>query len=90
MATLTEAQVFSRIFEPDKPNLSSEAAQCILALDFRPEDRARMNRLAEKARRGKLTRQEDDDLETFIQVGHLLAIMQSKARRSLKKAARNR
>ncbi len=45
-----------------------------------------MNALAAKARKGKLPKQEDEELEAYIQVGHLLAIMQSKARQSLKKA----
>ena len=85
MATNTEAEIFSRIFEPDVPNLSPEAAQSIVQLDFKPEDRARMNVLSAKARAGKLSRREDRELEDFIQVGHILAIMQSKARRSLRK-----
>lgn len=88
MATATtEADVFSRIFEPEKPNLSPAAARSLLALDFRPADRERINALAAKARQGKLSRREDAELETYIQVGHLLAIMQSKARQSLKKAS---
>jgi hypothetical protein len=88
MPTLTEAEVFSRIFEPDKPNLSAAAARSILALDFRAEDRARMNVLSAKARHGKLTKKEDAELETFIHVGNLLAILQSKARQSLKRNGR--
>ena len=44
----TEADIFRRIFEPDKPNLSPEAARSILQLDFQPEDRDKMNALAEK------------------------------------------
>ncbi len=87
MATITEAEIFSRIFEPDKPNLSAAAARSLLQLDFQPRDRARMDALAEKARKGKLTRLEDTELETYIQVGHLLAIMLSKARQSLKKTS---
>jgi hypothetical protein len=85
MATSTEAEIFSRIFEPDIPNLSVDAARSILRLDFKPEDRTRMNVLADKARKGKLSRREDKELEDFIQVGHILAIMQSKARQSLHK-----
>jgi len=84
MATITEAEVFRRVFEPAKPNLSPAAARSILQLDFNPDDRDRMNTLAEKARAGKLSKKEDEELEVFIQVGHLLAIMQSKARQSLK------
>ena len=45
-----------------------------------------MNVLVDKARCGRLSRREDADLENFIEVGHLLAILQSKARQSLWKA----
>ena len=76
----TEADIFSRIFEPEKPNLSAAAARSILQLDFPPTDRDRMNALADKARLGSLTPAEDRELNNFIHVGHLLAIMQSKAR----------
>jgi hypothetical protein len=85
MATsTTEAEIFSRVFEPEKPNLSPAAARSILQLDFNAADRERMNALAEKARHGRLSPDEDQELNEFIRVGHLLAIMQSKARQSLK------
>lgn len=90
MATITEADIFSRIFEPEKANLSPAAARSILQLDFPPADRERMNALAEKARQGTLSPDEEQELNQFIRVGHLLAIMQSKARRSLKKGAGTR
>ncbi len=86
MSTITEAEVFRRVFEPENPDLSPAAAKSILRLDFNPVDRDRMNTLAEKARMGKLSKREDEELEIFIQVGHLLAIMQSKARQALKGA----
>lgn len=86
MQIVTEADIFSRIFEPEKPDLSPEAARSLLQLDFKPKDRERINTLAKKARKGKLTKQEDDELEKYIQVGHVLGMIQSKARQSLKKA----
>ena len=85
MATTAEAEIFSRIFEPEKPNLSGAAARSILRLDFKASDRERMNELADKARQGALSPAEDQELDDFIRVGHLLAIMQSKARQSLKR-----
>jgi hypothetical protein len=84
-AASTEVDIFSRIFEPKKPNLSAAAARSILQLDFPPTDRDRMNALTEKARQGSLSPGEDRELNNFIHVGHLLAIMQSKARHSLRK-----
>ena len=90
MPTSTQAEVFSRVFEPEKPNLSAAAARSLLDLDFRAGDRARMDELAAKARNGSLSKKEDQELEANIQVGRLLAIMQSKARQSLKSNGRSR
>jgi hypothetical protein len=90
VAASTQADIFRRVFEPEKVHMTPEAAQAIVKLDFNPRDRARMNALAEKARAGTLTKTEDEELENYIQVGHLLAIMQSKARKMLKRKAKDR
>ena len=83
---VSTAEVFSRILEPHRPGLSAAAARSLLRLDFPPRDRERMNTLAEKARQGTLTAEDDQELNSYIEAGHLLAIIQSKARRSLRKA----
>jgi hypothetical protein len=83
MTTTSEAAIFSRVLEPEKPMLSDDAAHSILALDFTQADRARMNALAAKARTGSLTADENEELDNYLRVGDLLAIMQSKARRTL-------
>lgn len=83
MTTTSEAAIFSRVLEPEKPMLSADAARSMLALDFTRADRDRMNTLSAKARDGSLTAEEDEELDNFLRVGDLLAIMQSKARRSL-------
>ncbi len=83
MTTNSEAAIFRRVLEPEKPMLSPDAARSILALDFAPADRERMNSLAARAREGALSSDEDEELENYLLVGDLLAIMQSKARRSL-------
>ncbi len=43
-----------------------------------------MNELAQHAQAGTLSEKEDAELESYRHVGHLLALMQSKARISLK------
>lgn len=83
--TLTEAEIFRRIFESKSTMLTPAAAKSLLSLDFEPADRQRMNVLAEKARQGTLTKREDVDLEKYIFVGNLLGIMRSKARQFLGK-----
>ena len=83
MTTTSEAAIFSRVLEPEKPMLSDDAARSILALDFTQTDRDRMNALAAKARTGSLTADENEELDNYLRAGDLLAIMQSKARRTL-------
>ena len=46
-----------------------------------------MNELSELARKGKLTNDEQAELDSYIHVGNLLAVMQSKGRRALQRSA---
>jgi hypothetical protein len=80
----SDVAILSRVLEPDKPTLSPQAARDFLALDFGPADKERMRQLAAKARAGTLTRHEQVEIDNYERVGHVLNIMQSKARRSLK------
>ena len=45
-----------------------------------------MHELAEKARAGALTLEEHIEMDNYERVGHVLSLMKSKARKSLKKA----
>jgi hypothetical protein len=76
--------ILARVIAPEKPTFSPDTAQEILTLDFAESDRKRMNELAAKARAGTLTDQENQDLENFLLVGHMLDLMHSKARMSLR------
>lgn len=80
----SEVAILSRILEPNKPSLSPQAARDILALDFGAADKERMRQLSATARAGTLTPDEQVEIDNYERVGHLLNIMQSKARRSLK------
>ena len=79
----SEVSILNRILRPNAPTFSPEAAQDILTLDFDPADKDRMHQLSAKARAGTLTAEEDAEAGQYELVGHLLNIMQSKARRSL-------
>jgi hypothetical protein len=50
-------------------------------------DIARMNELSEVARQGKLTSQEQAELDSYLHVGNLLAVIQSKGRRALQRSS---
>src|SRR5262249_11308493 len=80
----SEVSILNRILRPDAPTFSREAAQDILTLDFDQADKNRMRELSAKARAGTLTAKEDAEAGKYELVGHLLNIMQSKARRSMK------
>ena len=80
----SDVAILNRVLEPGKPTFSPQAARDILALDFGPADKERMRQLSAKARAGNLTPHEQIEIDNYERVGHLLNIMQSKARRSLK------
>lgn len=84
----TASAIWSRVVNPERGDLSPEAARALLKLDFAPEDHRRANELSEKARQGTLTPTEQAELEEFIRVGNELAVLQSKARLSLKRTQR--
>jgi hypothetical protein len=80
----SEVAILSRVLEPEKTTLSPETARDLLALDFTPADKDRMRELSAKARAGTLTPAEQAAINNYERVGHLLNVLQSKARRSLK------
>ncbi len=90
MATHThqevEVAIFSRLFQSDNADLSPEAAQSLLTVEFVAKDRQRMHELAEKAQDGTLSEQEQDEADSYAFVGNILGILKSKARRSLKES----
>jgi hypothetical protein len=79
----SEVAILGRILRPDIPTCSPETARDILAMDFDQIDQERMRQLSAKARAGALTAEEVAEADQYELIGHLLGIMQSKARRSL-------
>jgi hypothetical protein len=57
-----------------------------LSIRFGDRDTARMNQLSELARQGRLSGEEQADLDSYIHVGNLLAVIQSKGRRVLQRS----
>lgn len=82
---ISEVAILDRVIRPERDDLSPEAARSLLRLEFDGRDRERMNELSAKARDETLTADEERELDCFVHVGHLLALLQSKARQSLKK-----
>jgi hypothetical protein len=80
----TEAAILSRVIQVEERELSQGAAEYLLSVRFGEPDIARMNHLSETAQQGKLTAEEKAELDSYLHVSNLLAIMQSKARRALR------
>lgn len=81
----SELAIFSRILNADEESLSRDLARHILTLGFGEEDQARMQELAARNQEGTLSADEKEELQHYVKAGHLLALLQSKARKSLKK-----
>jgi hypothetical protein len=82
----TEAAILARLIQIGQDELPRGAAEYLLSIRFGDRDIARMNELSELARQGNLTRDERVELDSYIHVGNLLAVMQSKGRRALQRA----
>jgi len=79
----SHAAILGRLIEADQEPLPPDLARYLLRLSFPRQDRERVNELAAKARAGSLNDEEGDELERYNLAGDVLALWQSKARRSL-------
>lgn len=80
-----ESAVLERMIEPQSAGLSGELARYVLSLDFNAVDHQRMNALSASVQDGELSAEEQGELDSYLHLGHLLALLQSKARLSLQK-----
>ena len=80
----SEVAIWERLLVPKKDKLSPQKARLILELRFPKKDVQRMHELSAKARAGKLTPKENEQMEVYERVGHLVSILKSYARQVLK------
>ena len=79
-----EAAIWAPLMNQQK-DLSPEVAEYLLSIDFGDGCRERMEQLAERSEAGTLTDEERVEFDSYLHVGNFLAIMQSKARRVLRR-----
>jgi hypothetical protein len=89
--TTSEIEIFARLIKMDRGDMGRELAHYVLTLGFDEEDQALMRELAERNQEGALSPEDREKLQGYVKVGHLLALLHSKARRSLRarKGSRN-
>jgi len=87
MSTIVEppadSDIFSRVIAA-KQSLPPVLAESVLTWKFPERDRKRVRRLQNKNNAGTITSLERRELETYVRVGQFVAVMQAKARLTLK------
>jgi hypothetical protein len=78
-----EVTILARILGNERGKLPRDLARYILELRFSDRDKARMHDLAVRNQDDALTPAEKDEMFAFGKAGDLLAILKSKARRTL-------
>jgi hypothetical protein len=81
--TENEVTILARILGNERGQLPRDLARYFLDLTFSDRDKARMHDLAVRNQSDALTLAEKDELFAFGKAGDLLAILKSKARRTL-------
>jgi hypothetical protein len=64
--------------------MTPEVAKSLLEIKFSPRDVARMHELLEKGNEGTIADEEREEANSYERIGHLVAMLQSLARRTLK------
>src|ERR1035438_4239042 len=67
----SEAAIWARLMQAQKDELSPDAAEFLLAMDFGGSDRQRMLQLAERSEAGTLTGEEQIEFDGYLHVGTL-------------------
>ena len=81
---IADAPVLERILDPVSRCLTPEVAKAVVNVRVDAETQALLDSLAEKSTAGLLTPAEQEEYSTFVAALDFLAILQSKARRTLK------
>lgn len=76
--------IFARLLSNGKGRMSRNLARYVLTLGFTEEDQLRMTDLATRNQEGSLDSEGREELQDYVKASHLLALLHSKARKSLK------
>ena len=82
--TTVAATIWRRVLDLEG-KLSPTAARALLRVQFSAKERERMHVLSAKARAGTLNGREDQEIDAYEQLGCVLDILHSQARRALNK-----
>jgi len=80
MSKAVNGRLLDRILEPVSSSLNEEAARKLIGLKADRKTQARVAKLADKCNEGTLTARERREYEMYVMVGHIVALLQAKAR----------
>lgn len=80
----TTISILTRLIGPGEGTFDRAAAEAILKLRFADEDNARVAELAERCSAGTLTGDDAREYDGYVAAADVLAMLQSKARVSIK------
>ena len=83
-AKISETALFGRLLRARKGKMSPSLARYVLGLGFPAEDQTRMEELAARNQDGDLSSEEQEELQSYVKAGHLLALLHAQARQALK------
>ena len=84
--TNNEVEIWARVISPDQSDMPEPTATVVLGWTFNDEAKQRMEELASRNGQGTLSDSEREELEAYVNVGQVIAILQAKARLSLYRA----
>ena len=87
--TNNEVEIWAGVINPDQCDMPEPAATTVLGWSFNDEAKQRMEELAARNGQGTLSDSLREELEAYVNVGQVIAILQAKARLSLKRAGGN-
>jgi hypothetical protein len=79
----SEAAILSRVIQGSNLRLSPDAARALLNLGFTAEDKRKMHEPAVKNQKGKLSEDEERELDSYLRVGRFLDLLSATAAKSL-------
>lgn len=85
-----ESAILTRAIKPRRKTFSPQVAKALLQMKLDDQDCDRLHQLAQKNQAGHLSEDESQELQSYLNVGMLLDLLQAKARASIKKTSVSR
>jgi hypothetical protein len=82
----TDLGLFTELLKSEAREMTPEVARYFLGIEFPTTHQERMHQLGEKAQNGTLSPAEGQQLDRYLNVTHVLGILKSRARRTLRDA----